>query len=78
MIYFLSGLITKETRGAQPFFKPVVMLPNVIELAYYSNSLVPHFALDSIMVTALHTMAKEHEQAYPTEVTALRLLATTI
>lgn len=44
------------------------MIPNVIELAYYSNSLVPHFALDSIMVTALHTMAKEHERNYPTEV----------
>lgn len=69
--FIFLGLITKETRGTQPFFKPVVMLPNVIELAYYSNSLVPHFALDSIMVTALHTLAKEHERNNPTDVSAL-------
>ena len=39
------------------------MLPNVIELAYYSNSLVSHFALESIMVTALHTLAKDFERS---------------
>lgn len=29
------------------------MLPNVIELSYYSNTLVAHFAIDSLIATAL-------------------------
>lgn len=62
------GMIAIEKRGSQIFYKPVTMIPNVIELAYYSNSLVPHFALDSIMVTAINTFSKEHERNYPHKV----------
>lgn len=62
------SMITVEKRGQQQFFKPVTMVPNVIELSYYSNSLVPHFALDSIVITALQTLAKEYELKYPTKV----------
>lgn len=61
-------MIVKETRNGQQFYRPVVILPNVIELAYYSNSLVPHFALDSIMVTALNTLAKDHDRLRPSSV----------
>lgn len=64
----LSDMITVEKRGAQLFFKPVTQIPNVIELSYYSNSLVPHFALESIMITALNTLAKELEKKFPTKV----------
>lgn len=56
------GLITKEHRNGQLFVKPVTLVPNVIELAYYSNSLIPHFALDSIVITAavlLHRTAEK-------------------
>ncbi|KAJ6637883.1 Glycerol-3-phosphate acyltransferase 1, mitochondrial [Pseudolycoriella hygida] len=60
------NMITLEKRASQLFFKPVTMIPNVIELSYYSNSLVPHFALESIMVTALNTLAKEFERKFPT------------
>lgn len=56
------GLVTKEKRGAQLFIKPVTMIPNVIELAYYSNSLVPHFALDSIVITAASLLKRQAEQ----------------
>lgn len=64
----LTGMITVEKRASQLFFKPVTMIPNVIELSYYSNSLVPHFALESILITALNTLAKEFEKKNPTKV----------
>lgn len=56
------GLVTKEKRGTQMFIKPVTMIPNVIELAYYSNSLVPHFALDSIVITVASLLKRQAEQ----------------
>ncbi|XP_021712073.1 glycerol-3-phosphate acyltransferase 1, mitochondrial isoform X4 [Aedes aegypti] len=56
------GLVTKEKRAGQMFFKPVTMIPNVIELAYYSNSLVPHFALDSIVITVASFLKRQAEQ----------------
>lgn len=66
----LTGMITVEKRASQLFFKPVTMIPNVIELSYYSNSLVPHFALESILITALNTLAKEFEKKNPTKVSS--------
>lgn len=66
-------MITVERRATQLFFKPVTMIPNVIELSYYSNSLVPHFALESIIITALNTLAKEFEKKYPTRVSFAKL-----
>jgi len=59
------SMITMEKRSSQLFFKPMTMIPNVIELSYYSNSLVPHFALESILITALNTLAKEFERKNP-------------
>ncbi|XP_062533721.1 glycerol-3-phosphate acyltransferase 1, mitochondrial isoform X2 [Armigeres subalbatus] len=56
------GLVTKEKRGSQLFLKPVTMIPNVIELAYYSNSLAPHFALDSIVITVASLLKRQMEQ----------------
>lgn len=66
-------MITVEKRASQLFFKPVIMIPNVIELSYYSNSLVPHFALESVMITALNTLAKEFEKKFPTKVSVFCL-----
>ncbi|CAG9822276.1 unnamed protein product [Phaedon cochleariae] len=42
--------------------KPVTLLPNVIELAYYSNTLVTHFALDSLVAIAAQAI-DPHAQA---------------
>lgn len=56
------GLVTKEKRGNQQFIKPVTMVPNVIELAYYSNSLIPHFAMDSIVITTAVWLRREAER----------------
>lgn len=39
--------------GETTFIKPVLKVPHVIELAYYSNTFVPHFALDAVVITAL-------------------------
>lgn len=56
------GLVRREKKmlaldGEEPeptiFISPVIMLPNVIELSYYSNSLLLFFVLDSIVATAV-------------------------
>ncbi|XP_049538115.1 glycerol-3-phosphate acyltransferase 1, mitochondrial isoform X2 [Anopheles darlingi] len=56
------GLVTKELRNGQTFIKPVTMIPNVIELSYYSNCLLPHFALESIIVTCACFLRREAER----------------
>lgn len=38
--------------------QPVYFLPNVIELSYYSNTLLTHYVMESIVVTALYAMLK--------------------
>ncbi|XP_014253153.1 glycerol-3-phosphate acyltransferase 1, mitochondrial isoform X2 [Cimex lectularius] len=44
------GLIQREkTADGDVFIKPVTLLPNIIELAYYNNTLLPHFALEGII-----------------------------
>ncbi|XP_049285488.1 glycerol-3-phosphate acyltransferase 1, mitochondrial isoform X3 [Anopheles funestus] len=61
------GLVTKEMRNGQLFIKPVVMIPNVIELSYYSNCLLPHFALESIVVTCANLLKREIERKTNTD-----------
>lgn len=34
--------------------RPVSILPNVIELSYYSNTMLLHYVMDSVIVTALY------------------------
>lgn len=34
--------------------RPVSILPNVIELSYYSNTMILHYVMDSVIVTALY------------------------
>lgn len=57
-----AELIAVEQRAGQTFYKPIARRESFIELAYYSNSLVPHYALDSIVVTAMYTLEREAEQ----------------
>ncbi|XP_034949912.1 glycerol-3-phosphate acyltransferase 1, mitochondrial isoform X2 [Chelonus insularis] len=38
--------------------QPVSILPNVIELAYYSNSMMIHYVMDSIVISALYAERK--------------------
>ncbi|XP_015112910.1 glycerol-3-phosphate acyltransferase 1, mitochondrial isoform X3 [Diachasma alloeum] len=37
---------------------PVSILPNVVELAYYSNGVICHYVMDSIVVSALYATLK--------------------
>lgn len=69
-----AELIGVETREDQVFYKPIDRAESFIELSYYSNSLVPFFALDSIMVTAMHTQAAELESRNPTGVNLIIIL----
>lgn len=57
-----TELIAVEQRAGQTFYKPLARRESFIELAYYSNSLVPHYALDSIVVTAMYTLEREAER----------------
>ncbi|PSN51272.1 hypothetical protein C0J52_11784 [Blattella germanica] len=52
------GLVRRERvtkPGEEPtiMIRPFVMVPNVIELSYYSNMLLSHYVLDSVVATAL-------------------------
>lgn len=68
-VNLLGGdLIGIESRGTQLFYRPVARQESFIELSYYSNSLVPFFALDAIIVTAMNTLSREHDSKYPAEV----------
>lgn len=56
------NLIKQEQRGTELIIKPVTALPNVVELAYYSNALTPHFALESIVITAMHVLSEGEDK----------------
>ncbi|RZC42703.1 glycerol-3-phosphate acyltransferase 1, mitochondrial [Asbolus verrucosus] len=51
------GLVRKEKINGEDMIKPIAILPNVIELTYYSNTLVTHFALESIVAIAINIVA---------------------
>lgn len=49
-------LVHKEKIEMKEFIKPHIELPHSIELSYYSNTLVPHFALDSVIALAINSL----------------------
>jgi len=46
------GLVKVEKKGVKTFIRPITMIPNVIELFYYANTLMPFYALEAAVVTA--------------------------
>ncbi|KAJ8935061.1 hypothetical protein NQ314_013034 [Rhamnusium bicolor] len=52
------ALVRKERINNEEIIKPIAILPNVIELTYYSNTLVTHFALESIVAIAIDALDK--------------------
>nr|CAH7741116.1 unnamed protein product [Callosobruchus chinensis] len=52
------ALVQRQKLNNELFLRPVATLPNVIELTYYSNTLVTHFALDSIVAIAIEALDK--------------------
>ncbi|XP_071441819.1 glycerol-3-phosphate acyltransferase 1, mitochondrial isoform X2 [Hetaerina americana] len=62
------GLVVKEMNSSKEIIvHPVTILPNVIELAYYSHCLLPVFALDSAIMRALGSLLAEekHQRSDP-------------
>lgn len=49
-------MIRKERINSEEFIKPIALLPNIIELTYYSNTLTTVYALQSVVATALFTL----------------------
>lgn len=43
------GLVYIEKTEASTFLKPVTVLPNVLELMYYSNTLSAHFCTEGVV-----------------------------
>lgn len=62
------ALIKVDKRDGQPFYKPSPETAHVIELSYYANTIVPHFALESIMLTALHNLSRQNKSDDPYQV----------
>lgn len=52
------GLIRRERDAEGIIITPVTILPNVIELSYYSNALLPHFVLEAVVATAANSLLK--------------------
>lgn len=64
-------MITVDKRDGQPFIKASNDPKHLIELSYYANTIVPHVALESIMITALHNAYKTSGVDDPTMVTSI-------
>lgn len=64
------GLIRKEKVNNEDLMRPIVILPNVIELTYYSNTLVAHYALECIVSTALEVLDKSSGSVFHEELVA--------
>lgn len=50
------GLVRKERIKNEEIVTPVSILPNVIELGYYSNTVNTFYAMESIISIALHSL----------------------
>lgn len=58
-ITMLGNELVKKTKiKGLHFVQPNISLPKSIELKYYANSLVSHFAMDSIIATSILTVDK--------------------
>lgn len=64
-----TNLVKKEKQvlngQEKTLVKPITSLPNVIELAYYSNGLLSHFAIESALATAIVSLI-EYDPTSPT------------
>nr|CAD7459285.1 unnamed protein product [Timema tahoe] len=50
------GLIKRERHSEGAMITPVTMLPNVIELSYYSNALLSQYVIDAVLVTSIYSI----------------------
>lgn len=57
------ALVRKERdlESGDVMIRPVTMLPNVIELSYYSNCVLPHFILEAVVATSIKSLITEDQ-----------------
>uniref|UniRef100_A0A1L8DYV3 Putative dihydroxyactetone-phosphate acyltransferase dhapat n=1 Tax=Nyssomyia neivai TaxID=330878 RepID=A0A1L8DYV3_9DIPT len=53
-------LIERGTINGELFVKPVNTVPAMLELAYYANTLMPFYVLESIVTTALYALMPQN------------------
>ncbi|XP_075238224.1 glycerol-3-phosphate acyltransferase mino isoform X2 [Lycorma delicatula] len=61
-LHILGPALVKRERDVESgcvMIRPITMLPNVIELSYYSNCVIPHFILEAVVATALKSLMSE-------------------
>lgn len=44
--------------GSQRFIKPVHTIETMLELSYYANTLMPHYALEAVVATVVYSLLK--------------------
>lgn len=57
------GLVQIEKRDDDVHYKPVSILPNVLELNYYSNTLISHFCLRGVVGRVLLSLTADQRDA---------------
>uniref|UniRef100_A0A1B6DIG6 Phospholipid/glycerol acyltransferase domain-containing protein n=2 Tax=Clastoptera arizonana TaxID=38151 RepID=A0A1B6DIG6_9HEMI len=54
-------LISVSTKSEGEFIAPVTVLPNVLELSYYGNALLPHYVLEAVIVKSFNSLQRKSE-----------------
>lgn len=52
------SLIRSEVVGEEQFIKPVHTIETMLELSYYANTLMPHYALESVVATVVYSLLR--------------------
>lgn len=78
-MFSFKGLVTRtRDENGRMVIRPVSSVESFIELAYYSNMLTPHFALNSILLTTYHTMLTEPIEGKDVGVSRKKLVETAL
>lgn len=67
-----SNLIKLEPRNGEIFVKPVQSIEAMLELSYYANTLMPYYALESVIASVMYILVlRDHDSIRPNEKYAL-------
>ncbi|XP_055700231.1 glycerol-3-phosphate acyltransferase 1, mitochondrial isoform X2 [Phlebotomus papatasi] len=64
-------LITLDKINGEMFIKPINTVPAMLELAYYANTLMPFYALESVVTAAIYALLPDKEMGLEEKVTVL-------
>lgn len=57
------SLIRMEMVGEDQFIKPVHTIETMLELSYYANTLMPHYALEAVVATVIYSLLLKQGQS---------------